>query len=952
MAGANVGSTSQTASGLTPGTTYYAHVRALCGNSNVSNWSTVSFTTAFVAPANDGCADAIELICGQTETVNTTAATSDASTGACGAGTGGTPGIGVWYTFVGTGDEVQVSLCNSDFDTKLHIYTSQDGTCNTLSCFESNDDGPLCPNLQSAITFNSVLGTKYYILPNGFSSSTGNLEIGISCIPQGVNTWLGTSTDDDDPANWSSGSVPDCSTDIYIPLTANNPTFDSLFECNNFGMASTANALVLAASDTLGICGDVTIAGNASITGPGWVSLNGTNGGTSITGSAGSTISNLMLTSNYSVVNNLEITNVLLLNGGNIDATGGTITLKSDINGTAYFDDFSEIGGTFTGDLTQERYVASSTVSGGISTGQRLFGTAVSNGSVTGLNQQYANYPNGLGALVPTAACDPTILDANSPYSNLFEWNESAPTSCYLEGWTAISDAGALTSSRGYSGWMDLGSVISVTGAPNTGAQSFAGSTTGNVANASGWHVLSNPFPSPINVSAITTGGFTSAQFYDNTTAFAGTYQPMLVGMTEIPIMQGFIAQATSPSTFDVSNSDRIATNNPEFYKSNNWFDYKLEVIVNVNQSQDITYLYYSDIATANFDNNGDCVKRESDVNKPTLYTRNNTQMLSLNGLHLNDLGMSVPMGLIAQSQSAASLSFTGMTDFPVNTTIYLEDKVNGVFHNIINGDYTFTADPSENGTDRFEIHFVLPASFNLVEPTCENTNGTIIDNTNDGREYNIFNEGFVVGLGVLDGSSNELAAGDYTIEVYDQYGGSQAYDITVDEITSVTAGIISSASAIESGESIDFEFNGSNAFTYEWSINGQVVAQTELFSFEFTTPGQYVVEVFAANDICEAVATRIIEVAEKTTTVIEIGNGSLSIYESDGDVVLNFTNINQGKVQASVYNLLGQELASVGLESSGKQTIQNVNWADGYYLVKVQIGQQVVNETILITKK
>jgi hypothetical protein len=358
--------------------------------------------------------------------------------------------------------------------------------------------------------------------------------------------------------------------------------------------------------------------------------------------------------------------------------------------------------------------------------------------------------------------------------------------------------------------------------------------------------------------------------------------------MTEIPIMQGFIAQATAPSSFDVSNSDRIATNNPEFYKSNNWFDYKLEVIVNVNQSQDITYLYYSDIATANFDNNGDCVKRESDVNKPTLYTRNNAQMLSLNGLHLNDLGMSVPMGLIAQSQSAASLSFTGMTDFPVNTTIYLEDKVNGVFHNIINGDYTFTADPSENGTDRFELHFVLPASFNLVEPTCENTNGTIIDNTNDGREYDIFNEGLVVGFGVLNGSSNELAAGDYTIEVYDQYGGSQAYGITVDEITPVTAGIISSASAIESGESIDFEFNGSNAFTYEWAINGQVVAQTELFSFEFTTPGQYVVEVFAANDICEAVATRIIEVAEKTTAVIEIGKGSLSIYESDGDVVLN----------------------------------------------------------------
>jgi len=946
--------TNYSAAGLLPNTTYYAHVRAICGVP-VSSWTTISFTTLAAVPANDLCAGAITLTCGQTATVTTTAATTDASQGACGIGSGGTPSLGVWYTFIGTGDDIQLSLCNSNFDTKLHIYSSTSGNCSTLTCLDSNDDGSLCASfsLQSSITFTSVLGTTYYFLPGGYGTSTGDLEISISCIPVGVVTWLGTSIDAALPANWSSGVVPGCGTDIFIPLTSNNPTFNGLFECQNFGMASSVSPTITLTS-TLGVCGDVTMSNGSSIVGPGVMSLNGTNGGVNFVGAATPSVSNLRLNSNYTFTGNVNITNSLVLNGGNVDATGGLITLKSTATSTAYFDDFTTPGNTYTGSLKQERYVTTG-VLGGVAIGQRLFGSAVAGSPVTGLNGTYAGYSTGTGQVIPLATCDPNNLAQNSPYSNLFSWNEDATFlfGCYQSGWTALNAASTnLTPSRGYSGWMSAGTTLSVTGLPNTGAASYGtlGNTNG-VAQAAGWHVLSNPYSSPMDVDAVTADGFTSPQYYNNNTAYSGTYQPVIASGGIVPVMQGFVAFTAGPNTFNPSNADRIASNNPNFAKSANWFDYKLEVEVDNHGNADITYLYYSDNTSTEFDAAGDCVKRHSDASKPTLFTKMNGEELSLNGLHLDDLGKSIPMGLITPQIGAYTFNFAGMSSFPANTTIYVEDLVTGALHNVEEGAYTFTADPSQNGTDRFMVHFVLPASFNLIEATCEGAQAMIVENTLDGRDLIISENGVQVIAGKLDGSSNAVNSGTYKVEVYDQFGGIQVYDISVDAIALVDATIVASQTTIEVGESINFNYAGNGATNFEWSVNGQLVASSQMLNFAFNQAGMFEVAIDVASDDCAARASQIVTVNEKTTAITGVGNGSIAIFGSEGNVVLNFVNINQGNANVAIYNLLGQELTSVRVDSNGKQTIQNSNWADGYYMVKVKIGSEVVNATVMLIK-
>jgi hypothetical protein len=149
------------------GTTYYIWVTGVIdarGNFSLS---------ATCSPANDDCADAFTITCGQTVSASTTGATADA-VGTC--GTALNTAGGVWYnlTPAATGD-VTVSLCGSGYDTRLGVFS---GACGALTCVAGNDD--FC-SLQSQVTFAATAGTTYRILVTGFSSNTGSFTLNVTC---------------------------------------------------------------------------------------------------------------------------------------------------------------------------------------------------------------------------------------------------------------------------------------------------------------------------------------------------------------------------------------------------------------------------------------------------------------------------------------------------------------------------------------------------------------------------------------------------------------------------------------------------------------------------------------------------------------------------------------------------------------------------------------------------
>ena len=129
--------------------------------------------------ANDFCGDAIPVACNSSTTGTTVGSTFD-NVGTC--GTSNTA-PGVWYSIVGNGDFFEISTCDvaTNYDTKLSVFS---GTCGNLVCVTGIDDDFSCVNsaLQSTVSFQSVVGTTYYILVHGFSSGTGDFTLNVNCI--------------------------------------------------------------------------------------------------------------------------------------------------------------------------------------------------------------------------------------------------------------------------------------------------------------------------------------------------------------------------------------------------------------------------------------------------------------------------------------------------------------------------------------------------------------------------------------------------------------------------------------------------------------------------------------------------------------------------------------------------------------------------------------------------
>ena len=126
-------------------------------------------------PTNDLCNDAIPVNCGDSISGSTDEATiNNAPLAFCGTGNGA-PGI--WYVIDGTGDDINVSLCGSSFDTKIQVY---EGGCDALTCIGGNDDA--C-GLQSDFSFRSDTFSSYYIYVYGFGTMTGDFTLDITCTP-------------------------------------------------------------------------------------------------------------------------------------------------------------------------------------------------------------------------------------------------------------------------------------------------------------------------------------------------------------------------------------------------------------------------------------------------------------------------------------------------------------------------------------------------------------------------------------------------------------------------------------------------------------------------------------------------------------------------------------------------------------------------------------------------
>jgi subtilisin-like proprotein convertase family protein len=88
-----------------------------------------------------------------------------------------------WYSVVGTGNTMTVSLCNpgTAYDTQIAVFC---GDCSGLNCVAGNDDAgsTVCTlsGLRSVASFCSNFGQVYYVVVDGWGTGNGAYELSIS----------------------------------------------------------------------------------------------------------------------------------------------------------------------------------------------------------------------------------------------------------------------------------------------------------------------------------------------------------------------------------------------------------------------------------------------------------------------------------------------------------------------------------------------------------------------------------------------------------------------------------------------------------------------------------------------------------------------------------------------------------------------------------------------------
>jgi trimeric autotransporter adhesin len=237
--------------------------------------------------------------------------------------------------------------------------------------------------------------------------------------------------------------------------------------------------------------------GNAFTQTGGTVTLNGSSA-QAISGD--NSFSNLVVNNSAGVTlsDATTVTGKLTLSSG-VLASGGNLTLQSDASGTAYIVDG---GGSVSGNVTVQRHIKDN--SGEVwgqsfnSTGYRYLSSPINGLTVAGIT--------GFTSEITDAAVFNTNWNQVMPtaFPNIFTYDESRITAStgdagsFVKGWevpTAATDV--LPNGEGFILNIPTGNTVSFTGTLNDGDITVP--VTLGAETQSGWALLGNPYPSPLN---------------------------------------------------------------------------------------------------------------------------------------------------------------------------------------------------------------------------------------------------------------------------------------------------------------------------------------------------------------------------------------------------------------------------------------------------------------------
>ncbi|MCS6980241.1 MAG: hypothetical protein NZM15_09090, partial [Flavobacteriales bacterium] len=292
---------------------------------------------------------------------------------------------------------------------------------------------------------------------------------------------------------------------------------------------------------------------------------------------------------------------------------------------------------------------------------------------------------NGNGSDGSNFVADPTCTyqSPSSPWARLMQYDESTVTTCAFNGWQ-IRLSGTTTNGRGYMVYQPAAQLLyDLTGLANTGV--ITANVTRTAANTTanqGVNLLSNPYPSGINLDAFYAANSsvigTMAYIYNGTTFNTVNMNDGTPSL--IASFQGFQVVKSAVGTGTVTfNQGMRVTGNTLAFTDAMAVPHKLEVVVTGRDAEhrDATVVYFGEGLKDGFDLQEDGYKFASAEGYPTLYTlaSGTAWPVSVNGLNLHTSLSEVPLGLNPGASGTFVFTLKGGDRLPEGMTCYLVDK-------------------------------------------------------------------------------------------------------------------------------------------------------------------------------------------------------------------------------------------------------------------------------------
>jgi len=441
----------------------------------------------------------------------------------------------------------------------------------------------------------------------------------------------------------------------------------------------------------------------------------------SVTGSG----SKLVIDTGYSLA--IESSGVLNIpSGSTVDFQGQSVVLQSEVSGTG---SIGQIAGTLNNatNLTVQQYIPGNRAF-------RLMGHSYSSGislnQLTGIIDITGGDGNaGLG-FTSTATNNPSAFWFNTTNGN---------NALFDGGWTPFTD---LTQTNGANAWNKWeGILLFIRGAKGTGLNgadytpaAVTLSTTGPVNmgtqtisisnSATGWNLVSNPYPSSVNLTAPLASASLSGSYVWNPTGGSGGAYVAIPASTSyvIPSSSAFFVQSTTAGQNLTFNESDKTNGSP----ATTVFGSKSGLQIDVLKGND-----YYDRLYVFADNGSKPAKDNNDMEKllnPGLSFYSKTSdgtSVSIDSRPI-DKSTVIPLYVDTKLPGDYSMSFVNAN---VETNLYLHDKLKGEYELVEQGkNYSFSVLSSDSTTmgNRFEL-------------TAQKNTGLAVDNGVSGIKVDVY---------------------------------------------------------------------------------------------------------------------------------------------------------------------------------------------------------------------